>query len=845
MKESLTVNMLKPSATEVVKRRSVRSNANVLNRRSWPLAPGSIKQQLKDRERQDQLTEILNRYSTNGFPPLPDLLGRPKFDENVLTMELNWRLLVDGDENMTKKQQEHQEAVWELLQTEVSYIKQIRVIIDVFQNCLFNVKLEQLLNDIETENLFSNIHEIFECNCTFWQQHLLPVLHNSRETRKPLDPLIMKEGFVDHFQKQFQVYFKYFIEHKKCLDYAKQCMENSDLFKTFIMWAEAQKQCNRLKLADILVKPMQRLLKYSLLLQAILKHTENENDRADIKEMIQSVEKLCCAANVSLQRKDDYEKLEAIRKTLEPYDSLETPNDECAKLVQEHNNSFNILAPIPGVLDGLPRCLLFQSSLRMKEAQTPKLDVECLLFTDLILICKPNRKADRFKIIRPPMRLDQLVVSELKDKGSFLLIYINEYSVPISAFTFHSETGAIRGWLEKFREAQKDFKARRISGQAELKRLAADAAQAQEEMDSLTSVSSDLDLKASVFPRSDSMESADHFMPNLLTPEMNNDGAVELGRSGSTGDIHTRVAPGHRDLVHNNTDPKLTNSDDSPSESRPSNNLNLGTKHKPVQTCRSVPNINVGLAHINNSSPTNKPKLNGNSDNCIAEDMDSLIPSAYTAKDTYTHEQSITGEEDPSKQKLNARRSSRTEKRYHTVDSIQDMKISEKDSTIHKRLSWRTDVDQTRNLGSKAVSSDSVQSYPSSSGVSSSASLHFNIDSDISEETEFCFLPGKTGETVTHTERHKLFSVGVADDSNETDDTDLTDLDPKSKSKSTPDLVTMFNNSLHVSPMQDGIASVAMTMDGLNIKLTQAEILKRKQLKHQILYDASIESSEV
>lgn len=390
---------------------------------------------------------------------------------------------------------------------------------------------------------------------------------------------------------------------------------------------------------------------------------------------------------------------------------------------------------------------------------------------------------------------------------------------------------------------QKDFKARRISGQAELKRLAADAAQTQEEMDSLTSVSSELDLKASVFPRSDSMESADHFIPNLLTPEMNNDGAMELGRSGSTGDIQTRVAPCHRDLIHNNTDPKLTNSDDSSSESRHSNSLNLGTKHKPVQTCRSVPNINVGLAHVNNSSPTNKPKLNGNSDNCIAEDMDSLSSSVYIAKDTYTHEQSITGDDDPSKQKLNTRRSSRTEKRYHTVDSIQEMKNSEKDSTIHKRLSWRTDVDQTRNLGSKAVSSDSVHSYPSSSGVSSSASLHLNIDSDISEETEICILPGKTGESLTHPERHKLFSVGAADDSNETDDTDLTDLDPRSKSKSTPDLVTMFRNSLQVSAMEDGIASVAMPIDGLNIKLTQAEILKRKQLKHQILYDASIESS--
>ena len=52
------------------------------------------------------------------------------------------------------------------------------------------------------------------------------------------------------------------------------------------------------------------------------------------------------------------------------------------------------------------------------------------------------------------MGLDQVVVSELKDKGSFLLIYMNEYHVPISAFTFHSDPGPIRVWLEKFRESQ-------------------------------------------------------------------------------------------------------------------------------------------------------------------------------------------------------------------------------------------------------------------------------------------------------------------------------------------------------------------------------------------------------
>lgn len=43
--------------------------------------------------------------------------------------------------------------------------------------------------------------------------------------------------------------------------------------------------------------------------------------------------------------------------------------------------------------------------------------MDCFLFTDLILVCKAPKRMDKFKIIRPPMRLDQLVVSELKDKG--------------------------------------------------------------------------------------------------------------------------------------------------------------------------------------------------------------------------------------------------------------------------------------------------------------------------------------------------------------------------------------------------------------------------------------------
>ena len=259
----------------------------------------------------------------------------------------------------------------------------------------------------------------------------------------------------------------------------------------------------------------------------------------------------------------------------------------------------------------------------------------------------------------------------------------------------------------------------------------------------------------------------------------------------------------------------------------------------------------------------------------------SQISSGSSAGD----QTSVFDEDELSRMKLASRRTSRAEKRYHTADSITDMKSTqEKDASIHKRLSWRTDVQvvDNKNLGSpsKALSTDSVRSYPSSSGVSSTGSLHLNLESDISEESELSGFGGSS-ETglVSPTRAKNMFLVGDIsdqqmlvggdnvdsnfDDANNNSDRNRNERLPEKsgefldvdedefslsdssqgRSKSTPDLVTMFNNTLHVSEMEDGIASVAVASEGFSRKLTHADILKMKKLKHQVLYDANVESS--
>ena len=52
----------------------------------------------QDREKQDQLNELLNTYSANGIPPMPDLLtlGQPESSETVFTIESHWSSIVEN-----------------------------------------------------------------------------------------------------------------------------------------------------------------------------------------------------------------------------------------------------------------------------------------------------------------------------------------------------------------------------------------------------------------------------------------------------------------------------------------------------------------------------------------------------------------------------------------------------------------------------------------------------------------------------------------------------------------------------------------------------------------------------
>jgi len=88
---------------------------------------------LQPQDKQEQMTELLARYCSNGLPKMPDLLtlGRPHYDYSVFQLERHWMDIVTNHDRLSKRQRDQQEAIWELLSTEVEYIRKLRAIIDV------------------------------------------------------------------------------------------------------------------------------------------------------------------------------------------------------------------------------------------------------------------------------------------------------------------------------------------------------------------------------------------------------------------------------------------------------------------------------------------------------------------------------------------------------------------------------------------------------------------------------------------------------------------------------------------------------------------------------------------
>ncbi|KAH7708891.1 RhoGEF domain containing protein, partial [Aphelenchoides avenae] len=153
----------------------------------------------------------------------------------------------------------------ELVETERDYVRDLTSIVDGY---IANLSSMELPEDLRGKDkiIFSNIGQICEFHKTVFLKEIEKCLNDYEAAGN---------AFVTHERRLHTYYVKY-CRNKPKSDF----LVSQESFAQF--FAETKKKLgHRVELGDLLIKPVQRITKYQLMLKDIVKYTERAGDRLD------------------------------------------------------------------------------------------------------------------------------------------------------------------------------------------------------------------------------------------------------------------------------------------------------------------------------------------------------------------------------------------------------------------------------------------------------------------------------------------------------------------------------------------------------------------------------------
>ncbi|NWQ90741.1 PKHG1 protein, partial [Burhinus bistriatus] len=159
-------------------------------------------------------------------------------------------------------------VVQEILETERMYVQDLKSIVKDYLDCITD-QTKLSLGTEERSALFGNIRDIYHFN-----SELLQDLENCEN-----DPVAIADCFVSK-SEDFHIYTQYCTNYPRSVAVLTECMRNKTLAKFFRERQEALQ--HSLPLGSYLLKPVQRILKYHLLLHEIENHLDKDTEGYDV-----------------------------------------------------------------------------------------------------------------------------------------------------------------------------------------------------------------------------------------------------------------------------------------------------------------------------------------------------------------------------------------------------------------------------------------------------------------------------------------------------------------------------------------------------------------------------------
>ncbi|KAI8319579.1 Dbl homology domain-containing protein, partial [Martensiomyces pterosporus] len=180
-------------------------------------------------------------------------------------------------------------VIQELIATERSYVEKLRALIDIYAVPLRSAARSannSLIPAYDAHVIFGNIERVSEVNERFlgdleaWQKGEM----DPKETIGSL----CRDHFVD-----FHVYKRYINGYQHALESSRELEAKNPLYAAFLQKAREREECKKLGISDLLIMPVQRIPRYTLLLTDLLKVTpEDDPDAQRIQLALERVNEI-------------------------------------------------------------------------------------------------------------------------------------------------------------------------------------------------------------------------------------------------------------------------------------------------------------------------------------------------------------------------------------------------------------------------------------------------------------------------------------------------------------------------------------------------------------------------
>ncbi|XP_048210242.1 pleckstrin homology domain-containing family G member 1 isoform X2 [Perognathus longimembris pacificus] len=194
-------------------------------------------------------------------------------------------------------------VVREILDTERTYVQDLKSIVEDYLACIRDQTKLPLAPE-DRAALFGNIQDIYHFN-----SELLQDLENCEN-----DPVAIAECFVSK-SEEFHIYTQYCTNYPRSVAVLTECMRDKVLAKFFRERQEALKHL--LPLGSYLLKPVQRILKYHLLLHEIETHLDKDTEGYEVVlEAIDTMQRVAWHINDMKRKHEHAVRLQEIQSLL-------------------------------------------------------------------------------------------------------------------------------------------------------------------------------------------------------------------------------------------------------------------------------------------------------------------------------------------------------------------------------------------------------------------------------------------------------------------------------------------------------------------------------------------------